>query len=111
MTAALVCYIAGVTATFDILSLLLLLGKSALRAFLPSLRLPRCKNLDVTINLSFSLGSWVIFISFYCSLHSAWLQGTGKLIVFERQRTAPEIWLVLEVGFDPLDYVVKTFLN
>ena len=25
-------------------------------------------------------------------------------MVFERHRTAPEIWLVLEVGFDPLDF-------
>ena len=27
---------------------------------------------------------------------------TGKSIGFERHRTAPEIWLVLKVGIDPL---------
>ena len=34
---------------------------------------------------------------------------TGKSIDFERYMTAPEIWLVLTVGFDPRGYFLGGF--
>ena len=40
---------------------------------------------------------------------SFWILLTGKSIDFERYMTAPEIWLVLTVGFDPKGYFLGGF--